>query len=252
MGDTTATFKGVIAMDKKIFSISNGEFGNVFFVKQNGNVFVILAEIRRCFNYSPAKTCGNKEVNPAAAKLKKSVIKMDLSATEYQKFLLSLHRNGVLRRIRETSCIEINKFIAHIQSTTHNSFGKEKARRFLLDNFVINSNVKVGIDNRAKIANPESELFKGLGIKTTESDLFDDLNEDVCSLKNKFKAMQINLDSMKEQIDAKDKSIFELRAKIKEVEEQNADLKSQIEKQSTVNERFCAFVQSWNSVNNAI
>lgn len=238
-------------MDKKIFSISNGEFGNVFFVKQNGNVFVILAEIRRCFNYSPAKS-GNKEVNPAAAKLKKSVIKMDLSATEYQKFLLSLHRHGVLRRIRETSCIEINKFIAHMQSTTHNSFGKEKTRRFLLDNFVINSNVKVGIDNRAKIANPEPERFKGLGIKTTESDLFDDLNEDVCSLKNKFKAMQINLDSMKEQIDAKDKSIFELRAKIKEVEEQNADLKSQIEKQSTVNERFCAFVQSWNSVNNAI
>lgn len=237
-------------MDKKIFSISNGEFGNVFFVKQNGNIFVILAEIRRCFNYSPAKTCSNKAVNPAAVKLKKSVIKMDLSATEYQKFLLSLHRNGVLRRIRETSCIEINKFIAHMQSTSHNSFGKEKARRFLLDNFIINSNVKVDIDNRAKIANPEPELFKGLGIKITESDLFDDLNEDICSLKNKFKAMQINLDSAKEQIDAKDKSIFALKAKIKELEEQNADLKSQLEAQSTLNERFGAFVQSWNSINN--
>lgn len=263
-------------MDKKIFSISNGEFGNVFFVKQNENIFVILSEIRRCFNYSPLKNSGNKESNPASAKLKKSVIKMDLSATEYQKFLLSLHRNGVLRRIRETSCIEINKFIAHMQSTSLNSFGKEKARRFLLDNFVMNRNVKIDIDNRAKIANPEQELFKGLGVKTTESDLFNDLNEDICSLKNKFKAMQINLDSTKEQIDAKDKSIFELRAKIKELEEQyaelkengqghldhmkdrikdleeqNAQLKSQLENQTKLNKAIGSFVQDWAELNNA-
>ena len=263
-------------MDKKVFSISNGEFGDVFFVKQNGNIFVILAEISRCFNYSPVKNCCHKEANPAAVKLKKSVIKMDLSTTEYQKFLLSFHRSGVLRRIRETSCIEISKFIAHMQSTGYNSFGKEKARRFLLDNFVINSNVKVSIGNLAKIANPEPELFKEPGVKTTKSDLFDDLNENICSLKNKFKAMQINLDSTKEQIDAKDKSIFELRAKIKELEEQNAklkengqdhfnhmkdrikdleeqnaQLKSQLENQTKLNKAIGSFVQDWTYLNNA-
>jgi chromosome segregation ATPase len=78
------------------------------------------------------------------------------------------------------------------------------------------------------------------------------MSNELSSLKNKFKAMQINLDSQKEQIDAKDKSIFALRAKIKELEEQNADLKSQFEKQSTLNKRFDAFVQSLQSVNNVL
>lgn len=226
-------------METTTFTINDKDFGDVYFVKNEHQVFVIVSELRRCFDYYPLN--GNiKSKYSESFMLRKSIVKFDLHGTSYYEYLKSSGGNaGKFVGIYSKKCIEINKFIDYLDNSKQSkSHRKESVRRFLLDNFQ-------SINKQEKLPG----LFKSAS-QNTVSDSFDNMSNELSSLKNKFKAMQINLDSAKEQIDAKDKSIFSLRAKIKELEEQNADLKSRLEKQSTLNDRFGAFLQSWNLINN--
>lgn len=226
-------------METTTFTINDKDVGDVYFVKNEHQVFVIVSELRRCFDYYPLN--GNiRSKCSESFMLRKSIVDFDLHGTSYYEYLRSSAGNaGKFVGINSKKCIEINKLIDYLKNSKQSpSPRKESVKRFMLDNF--------------RSINKQEELpglFKSAS-RNTVSDSFDNISMEISSLKNKFKAMQINLDSAKEQIDAKDKSIFALRAKIKELEEQNADLKSQLEKQSTLNDRFGAFVQSWNSINN--
>lgn len=226
-------------METTTFTINDKDVGDVYFVKNEHQVFVIVSELRRCFDYYPLN--GNiRSKCSESFMLRKSIVDFDLHGTSYYEYLRSSAGNaGKFVGIYSKKCIEINKLIDYLKNSKQSpSPRKESVKRFMLDNF--------------RSINKQEELpglFKSAS-RNTVSDSFDNISMEISSLKNKFKAMQINLDSAKEQIDAKDKSIFALRAKIKELEEQNADLKSQLEKQSTLNDRFGAFVQSWNSINN--
>jgi hypothetical protein len=228
-------------METTTFTINDKDVGDVYFVKNEHQVFVIVSELRRCFDYYPLN--GNiKSKCSESFMLRKSIVCFDLHRTSYYEYLRSSAGNaGKFVGIYSKKCIEINKLIDYLKNSKQSpSPRKESVKRFLLDNFQ-------SINKQEELPG----LFKSAS-RNTVSDSFDNMSNELSSLKNKFKAMQINLDSQKEQIDAKDKSIFALRAKIKELEEQNADLKSQFEKQSTLNKRFDAFVQSLQSVNNVL
>lgn len=234
-------------METTTFTINDKDFGDVYFVKNGHQVFVIVSELRRCFDYYPLN--GNiKSKCSESFMLRKSIVKFDLHGTSYYEYLRSSGNAGKFVGIYSKKCIEINKLIDYLKNSKQSpSPRKESVKRFMLDHIqaIINKYEQAIINKDKELP----RLFESTS-KSTVSDPFDNISMEISSLKNKFKAMQINLDSAKEQIDAKDKSIFALRAKIKELEEQNADLKSQLEKQSTLNDRFGAFVQSWNSINN--
>lgn len=231
-------------METTTFTINDKDVGTVYFVRNEHKVFVILSELMRCFGYNPLSGKVTSTLSDSSM-LKKNIVKFDLRRTGYYDHFsssVSVHA-GRLRGLysRPKPCVEINNLMAYLKNSKRSaSRRKESVRRFLLDNFQ-------SINKQEELPG----LFKSAS-RNTVSDSFDNMSNELSSLKNKFKAMQINLDSQKEQIDAKDKSIFALRAKIKELEEQNADLKSQLEKQSTLNKRFDAFVQSLQSVNNVL
>lgn len=237
-------------METTTFTINDKDVGDVYFVKNENQVFVIVSELRRCFDYYPLNGNGNiKSKCSESSMLIKSVVHFDLHRTSYYEYLRSSTGNaGKFVGIYSKKCIEINKLIDYLKNSKQSpSPRKESVKRFMLDHIqAIINKYKQAIINKDKEL---PRLFESTS-KSTVSNPFDNMTNEIYSLRNKFKAMQINLDSAKEQIDAKDKSIFALRAKIKELEEQNADLKSQLEKQSTLNDRFGAFVQSWNSINN--
>lgn len=226
-------------METTVFTINDKEFGTVYFVKHGQRTFAILPEIKRVFNYKPINyySVVKKDRNPSALRLARMVKRFDLRDSIYHNLLLSKRMNRARVYVSRIPCVEVNAFFDYIETVTLTTKGKDNVRKFFKNNHII--------DNTK-----QTELFD-VPLIRNEQEPFKTLHEDISALQNKFKAMQINLDSQKEQIEAKDKSIFALRAKIKELEEQNTDLKSQLEKQSTLNDRFGAFVQSWNSINNA-
>lgn len=224
-------------METTVFTINDKEFGTVYFVKHGQRTFVILPEIRRVFNYKPVNFYSDGHRNPSASRLAGMVKRFNLRDSIYHNHLLSKRMNRACEYVSRVPCVEVNAFVDYLKTVTVTTKGKDNVRKFFKNNHII--------DNTK-----QTELFD-VPLIRNEQEPFKTLHEDISALQNKFKAMQINLDSQKEQIEAKDKSIFALRAKIKELEEQNADLKSQLEKQSTLNDRFGAFVQSWNSINNA-
>lgn len=224
-------------METTVFTINDKEFGTVYFVKHGQRTFVILPEIRRVFNYKPVNFYSDKLRNPSASRLAGMVKRFNLRDSIYHNHLLSKRMNRACEYVSRVPCVEVNAFVDYLKTVTVTTKGKDNVRKFFKNNHII--------DNTK-----QTELFD-VPLIMDEQDPFKTLHEDISALQNKFKAMQINLDSQKEQIEAKDKSIFALRAKIKELEEQNTDLKSQLEKQMHLNDRFGAFVRSWNSINNA-
>lgn len=226
-------------MGKTIITIYDDKAGKCFFVKENGKIFAIISEIVRIFNYNPVS--GHSNPSSCSSILRKSVVKFDLQGTKYSDFLKQYGEKGKLNHVSSKPCIEVEMLMNYLNKSKQSaSSGKKDLRKFMFDNFPI-----YNVNNDSP-----KELFESTS-QNTVSDPFDNLGKEISSLKNKFKAMQINLDSQKEQIDVKDKSIFALRAKIKELEKQNAELKTKLEKQSTLNDSFGAFVRSWNSINNA-
>lgn len=225
-------------METTVFIIKDKEFGTVYFVKHGQRTFAILPEIKRVFNYKPVNyySVVKTERNPSALRLAGMVKRFDLRGSIYHNLLLSKRMNRACEYVSRIPCVEVNDFFDYIKTVTLTTKGKDNVRKFFINNHII--------DNTK-----QTELFD-VPLIGNEQDMFKTLHEDILALQNKFKTMQINLDSAKEQIDAKDKSIFALRAKIKELEEQNAKIKGQLESQEQINKSIGSFVSEWTAMNN--
>lgn len=104
--------------------------------------------------------------------------------------------------------------------------------------------MKKGMDAIYSRMNAEQKM-------TVYTSMFQEWRDNISGIENKFKSIMAEMDEQKKQIDAKDRSIFVLRDKIKELEEQNAQLKSQLENQTKLNKAIGSFVQDWTALNNA-
>lgn len=213
-------------MDTTIFSIKDKDFGTVYFAKQSDKVFVIGRELVHAFGYD----CFGNAFAPGR-ELAKITKVLDLRSTKY-RLLIKNAGKAKWTKDKEVKCAELNDFIKYLK--TARIAGKQLGKRMRILDF-LNKHFPSPFDGQEEQTKPK--LFKGL-------------YDEITALENRFKVMQINLDSQKEQIDAKDRSIFALRAKIKELEEQNTLLRSQLENQTKLNKSIGSLVSEWTALNN--
>lgn len=228
-------------MDKELISINHPKYGTVFFVYKNEKIFVIGSEIERLFKYRCIQ--GSSLEKQKKHRISGKVVSFNLNRTRYDFFLRDKYHSFCKKN---SPCVYINDFLGFLKNSRPVS-KVQKTRKAIIDFLgdVLGSfEMKKGMDAIYSGMNAEQKM-------TVYTSMFQEWRDNISGIENKFKSIMAEMDEQKKQIDAKDRSIFVLRDKIKELEEQNAQLKSQLEDQTKLNKVIGSFVQDWTALNNA-